>query len=64
MKMTGEVGRPPDAAPKPWRDRSVDIRGVGCPVCGVAAGEPCTGFKRKTQSHRPRRLVALRKEQA
>lgn len=42
------------------RDRPVNVRSVACPVCGVAAGQSCTGIVHN--HHRPRRVMALRAE--
>lgn len=42
-------------------DRSIPVRCVPCPTCGVGVGETCVSSTGKPGHHVPRRRMALRK---
>lgn len=42
--------------------RRVDCKVVACPQCGAAVGDACTTDGRTTNTHRPRKRMAIRAE--
>lgn len=47
---------------KPPRDRMVDTTSVPCPTCKAPVGVTCGKHTGTQTHHRPRRVMALRKE--